>query len=110
MGPPVLPAAVQEAALAGTVDFRTQIAPILAMRCLPCHDGKFMIGLYNLSDRSTAFQPGASGPKIVPGYPDKSPLFLNRARCIVPACGLQLGHNVFSAGVSFSIHLAWHIR
>ena len=77
VGPPVLPPAVQEAALGGTVDFRTQIAPILAMHCLPCHDGKFMIGHYNLTDRRTAFQPGASGSRIVPGYPDKSPLFLN---------------------------------
>ncbi len=68
---------MRKAALAGKVDFRTQIAPILAMRCLPCHDGKFMIGLYNLTDRSTAFQPGASAPRIVPGYPGKSLLFLN---------------------------------
>jgi hypothetical protein len=59
------------------VEFRAHVAPILENRCLPCHDGTAMPGLYDLSRRSTAFAVGPAGPRIVPGAPEKSLVFLN---------------------------------
>lgn len=53
--------------MAFAVDFATQVHPILASRCQPCHGGdKPQAGL-SFASRSHALQGGASGPALTPG-------------------------------------------
>lgn len=78
IGPQILSDSAQQAALRGQVSFSQHVAPILQSRCLPCHDGKTLIGILDLTSRRRAFLPGPSGqPRIVPGDPSRSLLFLN---------------------------------
>ncbi len=78
IGPQILSDAAQRAALSGPVSFRAHVAPILENRCLPCHNGASLIGILDLSSRRTALLPSPSGqPRIVPGDPARSLLFLN---------------------------------
>lgn len=76
-GPSVLTDSAVQSALHGTVSFAHHIKPVLQSRCVVCHDGKTMPGLFALTSRDAAFQPGARGARIVPGHPEKSLLFLN---------------------------------
>ena len=78
IGPPILSDAAQQTALRGQVSFSQHVAPILENRCLPCHNGTTLIGILDLSSRRTALLPSPSGqPRIVPGNPARSLLFLN---------------------------------
>ena len=65
--------------LAGTVsaavDFSTQIAPLLAKRCLECHSGAEPKNNLDLSQAATALKGGKNGPAIVPGSLQKSLLW-----------------------------------
>jgi mono/diheme cytochrome c family protein len=59
------------------VDFVKQIKPILADRCVECHNSETLFGELNLQNRALAFRkrfPG--GPAIVAGAPEKSMLYL----------------------------------
>lgn len=59
----------------GTIDFVTQVKPILQSECVRCHhDGAIMGGL-NLMTRASAMKGGNKGPVIVPGDPEKSSLY-----------------------------------
>jgi cytochrome c5 len=94
-GPSVLSAAATQQALEGKVSFRNHLKPVLESRCLPCHNGKTVIGLFELTSREKAFQPGPLGPRIIPGQPDKSLLFLNpggthKAVQVMPPVGNRL--------------------
>ena len=56
--------------------FENKIRPILAGQCLKCHstaEGKTKGGLA-LDTRDSVLKGGDSGPAVVPGNPDKSPL------------------------------------
>ena len=64
-------------ALAG--DFERQVAPLLAQRCLSCHNSAESKGDLNLSTRKSALAGGESGSAIVPGDPSASYL-LQRVR------------------------------
>jgi hypothetical protein len=68
-------------AIAGaeTVDFNTQIQPILSENCYACHgpDEAKVEGDLRLDDRTLALKGGESGKAIVPGDPAKS-LLLKR--------------------------------
>lgn len=55
--------------------FDTQVAPLLAVRCLTCHGTQNPKGGLDLSQRATAFKGGDSGPAIEPGKPDESLLW-----------------------------------
>src|SRR5262245_39160735 len=59
---------------AETPDFETQIAPIIAKRCLECHNARDTNGKLVLITAKTALAGGESGAVIVPGQPDASPL------------------------------------
>lgn len=62
-------------AQASTVDFVNDVKPILQTQCVRCHhDGAIMGGL-NLMNRAAAMRGSSRGPVIVPGEPDKSPLY-----------------------------------
>ena len=59
------------------VDFVKQIKPILADRCVECHNSETLFGELNLQNRALAFRkrfPG--GHAIVAGAPEKSMLYL----------------------------------
>jgi len=55
--------------------FERQVAPLLASRCLECHDAAKREGKLDLSRRDAAFQGGREGPAIVPGKPEESLLW-----------------------------------
>jgi len=52
--------------------FATRIAPLLARRCLDCHDSATREGGIDLSQRETAFAAKRGGAPIVPGDPGRS--------------------------------------
>ena len=64
----------QQPADASLIHFREQIVPLLESRCLRCHEGDSPEGELSLTTRVGAIKGGASGPAIVPGQPDESPL------------------------------------
>src|SRR5690606_1731386 len=58
-----------------TVDFGTDILPILSSRCLGCHSGDRAQGKLKIHTRADLLNGGASGPAIVPGDAARSLLF-----------------------------------
>ncbi len=58
------------------VDFASQIKPLLADRCVECHNSETLLGDLNLETRETAFRQRKAGPVIIPGEPEKSMLYL----------------------------------
>jgi len=55
--------------------FDQEIAPLLARRCLSCHDGSARKGELDLSRAATAAKGGESGPAVVSGQLAKSALW-----------------------------------
>jgi mono/diheme cytochrome c family protein len=58
------------------VDFVRQIKPILADRCVACHNSETLLGELNLQSRELAMRKRKNGPVIFPKEPDKSPLYI----------------------------------
>jgi len=58
------------------VDFVKQIKPILADRCVECHNSETLLGDLNLQTRALAFSKREAGPVIVPKNAEKSMLYL----------------------------------
>ncbi len=58
------------------VDFVKQIKPILADRCVECHNSETLLGELNLQTRALAFEKRKTGPVIVPKNAEKSMLYL----------------------------------
>lgn len=58
------------------VDFVKQIKPILADRCVECHNSETLLGNLNLQTRALAFSKRETGPVIVPKNAEKSMLYL----------------------------------
>ncbi len=58
------------------IDFARQIKPIIADRCVECHNSESLTGNLNLQSRHLAMQKRKEGPVIVPGKPEKSLLYL----------------------------------
>lgn len=56
-------------------DFDKAVAPLLARRCLSCHNGQDLKGGLDLSSVKTALAGGESGEVLVPGKPDDSLLW-----------------------------------
>ncbi|MDX1934843.1 MAG: PSD1 and planctomycete cytochrome C domain-containing protein [Capsulimonadales bacterium] len=54
--------------------FTREVLPILKSSCLPCHSGSNPSGGLNLADRAALLKGGYSGPAVIPGKPDSSPL------------------------------------
>ena len=59
------------------VDFTTHVKPILQAKCLACHSGTQAVARFSMETRTRAFEPGAAGPRIIPGQPERSPLVHN---------------------------------
>jgi hypothetical protein len=54
--------------------FDTRVAPILAKRCLGCHNQGLNNGNISFLDRDSLLKGGGRGPAIVPGSPERSVL------------------------------------
>jgi hypothetical protein len=54
--------------------FDTKVAPILARRCLGCHNNDLRDGGISFLDRDSLLKGGAHGPAVVPGKPAASML------------------------------------
>ena len=65
---------------ADRVNFVEQVRPILVDRCFSCHGGDDQEGGLRLDVRDRAMEGGDSGPVIVAGQPDESPLLDRIAR------------------------------
>lgn len=57
---------------AGTVDFVTDIRPILADRCVMCHNRKTLPDRTSFETRALALKGDKQGPVIIPGNPNAS--------------------------------------
>lgn len=74
----ILVAAGSPAQAEGTVDFGKDVQPILEFNCVRCHHeekGKKPKGGLRLDNKADAFKGGEDGVVIVPGKPEKSPLY-----------------------------------
>jgi len=60
---------------AAEVDFSSQVQPILESACLSCHNEESADGDLRLDTSAAMLAGGASGPAVVPGKPDESPLY-----------------------------------
>ena len=52
--------------------FDSKVAPILAKRCLGCHNEELKDGGISFEDRASLLKGGARGPAVVPGKPEAS--------------------------------------
>ena len=62
----VVPARAQTGGMR-TVDFATEVHPVLETRCKSCHAGDHAQAGFRVSSREDLMRGGASGPAIVPG-------------------------------------------
>ncbi|MEX2578661.1 MAG: c-type cytochrome domain-containing protein [Verrucomicrobiales bacterium] len=58
-----------------SVDFVSDVKPILQTHCISCHNDESLFGDLNLMSRASAMRGSKRGPAIVPGHPDKSLLY-----------------------------------
>ncbi|MFZ0590255.1 MAG: DUF1549 domain-containing protein [Bryobacteraceae bacterium] len=75
---------------ASAIDFATQVHPILALRCVPCHSGDKPPAGLSFASRATALKGGANGPAITPGDSEHSLMILKitgKKGAIMPAAG-----------------------
>ncbi|MDE0123194.1 MAG: PSD1 and planctomycete cytochrome C domain-containing protein [Bryobacterales bacterium] len=56
-------------------DFASEIYPIFERRCQSCHGEAQQMGEFRLDSAAVALRGGVSGPNILPGEADASPLF-----------------------------------
>src|SRR5437867_10585970 len=68
------PAAAPEPTREQVKFFEEKVRPILAENCYKCHGSDKQKGSLRLDVREAALAGGESGPVIVPGKPDQSPL------------------------------------
>jgi len=69
---------------AASPDFETEVAPILAKRCLECHNARDAAGQLALIAAETTTAGGESGPVILPGNPEASLLWTRIASGEMP--------------------------
>jgi mono/diheme cytochrome c family protein len=50
-----------------TVDFKSEIKPILEVSCIQCHGRGKAAGRFSVEDRESTLRGGVSGPAVVPG-------------------------------------------
>ena len=55
--------------------YETDVRPLLEAKCLRCHGPKVKKAELDLSAVATILQGGESGPAVVPGKPEESPLY-----------------------------------
>lgn len=83
------PAATAAPAAAG-VTFSKDLLPIFEKSCTRCHAGSGVRGGFNLATYAATMKGGSSGPAVVPGDPDKSPLYTLVKSGVMPFGGSRL--------------------
>src|SRR5687767_9586625 len=68
-------AAFATAHAAEKVDFVKEVKPILEKYCLSCHGEERPKGGFRMTTKELSIRGGDRGPALVPGAPDKSPLY-----------------------------------
>jgi hypothetical protein len=68
------PAGAQQPSAKQTQFFENQVRPVLAKNCFRCHGPEKQRSGLRLDSRSGALTGGESGPAVVPGKPDDSPM------------------------------------
>lgn len=71
-GTTVLTPSALAAARSQPVEFTAHVKPILAAKCVMCHNQEAQPGKMDLSSHAAALRTGAIGLWIVPGKPDQS--------------------------------------
>src|SRR5580700_10181125 len=61
--------------LAETVRFDKDVAPILQANCTGCHGAQVKLKDLNLTTEEAALKGSESGPVVIPGKPEDSPLY-----------------------------------
>jgi hypothetical protein len=61
------------------VSFVHDVKPLLESRCLKCHGPAMQLGKLDLRDRAAALKGAGKGAALVPGEPEKSPLYRHAA-------------------------------
>ena len=72
--PASLPAAAPQVSTNQAEFFESKVRPVLAGTCLKCHGVSTHKGGLRLDSRDAALKGGDSGPAVVPGNPDASPM------------------------------------
>src|SRR3954466_4314436 len=54
--------------------FELRVRPVLAGKCVKCHGGAKQSGGLRLDSRAALLEGGESGPAVIPGDPEGSPL------------------------------------
>jgi len=80
--------------LAKAVSEREVMLNILHVRCLVCHGRHKQEGGLDVSTRETLLKGGKSGPAIIPGKPDESPLVRQIESGAMPPIALQRAYAV----------------
>jgi mono/diheme cytochrome c family protein len=75
--------------------FESHIRPVLAQQCFACHTSSMMGGL-RIDSRDGVLTGGHSGPAIVPGSPEKSPL-ISRVSSTDSAARMPQGSSALTA-------------
>jgi formylglycine-generating enzyme required for sulfatase activity len=57
------------------IDFAKQIQPVLESNCIACHGTAQAAGGLRLNTKPSVTKGGTHGPAIIPGQPEKSPLY-----------------------------------
>lgn len=73
-----------------TVAYASHVLPLLKESCVSCHSGTKKKGGLDLSTIEAMLKGGETGPAIVAGNPDKSPLFLRVDDDSMPPAGKTL--------------------
>ena len=98
----------QAAAPAAVELFETKVRPLLAANCYACHSQSAMAGL-RVDSREALLKGGETGPALVPGDPEKSPLLkvmqhaegfprMPRGRAKLPAADIEAVAEWIKAG------------
>ena len=85
------------AASATAVDFDKDVRPILESKCLQCHGAAMKLAKLDLSSREAMLRGGERGPALVPGSPEKSPVYMRVAGLEKPA--MPMGGKISPAEV-----------
>src|SRR5262245_36648228 len=72
-----------------SIDFATDIQPILQANCVSCHGDALKLSRLDLRTRESALNGGANGPALVPGNADGSRLYRRIAGLEEPAMPMQ---------------------
>jgi hypothetical protein len=72
-----------------TLDFASDIQPLLEEKCLGCHGEKLKLSRLDLRTRESAIDGGARGPALVPGNAEQSRIYRHVAGLEEPAMPMR---------------------